>query len=61
MRAPELQFVCGTCDVTDCIHAEGILDSFLFLLDIFTLFSSYQTYYRIGEKKALRFVGNAKG
>ena len=27
-RAPELQFVCGTCDVTDCIHAEGILDSF---------------------------------
>ena len=29
---PELKFVYGTCDVTDCMQAEGDLDSLLCLL-----------------------------
>ena len=31
----KLQFIHGTCDVTGCILAEGVLDSLLFRLDIF--------------------------
>ena len=53
MSDPELQFVSGACDVTDFIDLEGVLDSLLFLLDIFTFVSSYQTYHRIGENQSV--------
>ena len=34
-----------------CINMEGLVDSILFSLGIFTFFSSYGTHYRIGENQ----------
>ena len=34
-----------------CINIEGLVDSILFSLGIFKFFSSYGTYYRIGENQ----------
>ena len=38
---PELYFFYETCDITDYIHVEGVVDPLLFPLDIFKFFSSY--------------------
>lgn len=50
----ELQFVYGTCDVTDCISAEGVMDSLLFSLVLFKFFSSYYTRYKMGENQRVQ-------
>ena len=67
MSDSKLQFIYATCDVTCCIHAEGVLDSLLFRLYIFQVFffSSYKAYIYIlelGTTKESRFITvNATG
>ena len=41
MSDPEMQFVYGTCDMTGCFNAEGVLEFLLFIFGIFKFFSSY--------------------
>ena len=54
MGDSKLQFVNKTCDVTCCIHPEGVLDSLLFRLDIFQVFLFISNiFYDWGEPRSL--------
>ena len=39
-----------------CINPEGLVDSILFSLGIFKFFSSYGTYFRIGENQRAKIL-----
>ena len=66
MSDSKLQFIHATCDVTGCIHAEGVLDSLLFRLYIFQVFFflhiKHKYILELGRTKESRFITlNATG
>ena len=52
-----MQFVYGTCDVTGCFNAKGILDSLLFILGIYSSFSLHIKHViELAKIKEFRFI-----